>query len=111
MSQNLLNHVFSAVLHLERSLSEIDPLLSQAPDANERKVIFAQHKKAVRQMRAAANRLQLANAADDVLESHRQITIFYGIQQMVRPEIMKMLASLLNPNVQVTSKLEMQSAH
>lgn len=111
MSKQLLSHVFSTVMHLERSLAEIDSLTDSVSDREQIRQNLAQQTKVVRQMRVTANKLQMAVAADNTIDSHRFINIFYALNQIIRPEIMKSLASLLNPNVRIPASPARHAAH
>ena len=89
MSQQLIAHVFSAVLTLERCLEEMKTAVSVRPDLSYLALQLSQQAKVVRQMRQVANRMQLEVASSNQLATGRSIAIFYALNQMVRPEIMK----------------------
>ena len=89
MSQQLIAHVFSAVLTLERCLEEMRSTVNGRSDLEHLSPQVIQQSKIVRQMRQVANRLQLEFASANQKASSRSISIFYALNQMVRPEIMK----------------------
>lgn len=53
------------------------------------------------QMRKEANRLQLRMASEDWDETVHSLQVYYGLRQMVRPEIMSTFQGLANSEVKL----------
>ena len=93
MSSNFISHVFSSLLFMEKYLEHskkiIDPYSAQAG-------VLAEQQDILKQMRLIANKLQLEHAREDWLAIVRSLRVFYGLNYMVRPEIISTFVALAN---------------
>ncbi len=89
----------SGMNHSSKSGTELNRKIDEALNQQEEMLI---------RMRRQANKLQIFFARKDWLETVHTLQIFYGLNHMVRPEIMATYATLANGGVQV---IETPAAH
>lgn len=111
MSAELISHVFSAVITLERILGEAEVAVAHREDLKQYAEPIKSQAAVVDQMRRTANKLQLKLASKDRPECYRLISIFYGLNQMVRPEILKTKARMFNPHHRVATEETRSARH
>jgi len=63
---------------------------------------LTEQRKVIRQMRRTANKLQIQLAQENWNEVVRSLQIFYGLRQIVRPEIMATFQSLANKELKLS---------
>lgn len=105
--KEILPHIFSSLLRLEKKLA----IIKASTPKKGRLAIkveydLAQHLKILRQMRRIANQLQFAIAHKNQVETAKLLKVYYALNQMVRPEI--------NTNLHSSSKTRLravQNAH
>jgi hypothetical protein len=102
MNKELIPHVFASVQSLERYLTNIHNMLTDnETEKREIRAALPQMEKMVRQMRRVANKLQLEVAAEDTNAVNRSLQIFYGLNHMIRPEILAAFLKLTNGSQQI----------
>jgi len=99
MKNELITHVFGAVQGLEKYSTQINSLL----DANKNKANLLtsnpeEHNKVIKHMRRIANKLQLEVAKNNTSESYRLLKLFYGLNSLVRPEVLSTFVILSRKN-------------
>jgi hypothetical protein len=109
MSRELLAHVFSSLSGLEKTVEDVK-VMSAMPHRGSRGFAhdLNEQERVIHQMRRAANRLQLHYAHNDMLSAVRELHIYYGLNAMVRPSVMRMyaeLANIKNPYAEVESQI------
>ena len=97
MSAELLSHVFSSLLNLEKIAGQSRDLLALPGGDARLRASASEQEKILIEMRRTANLLQLRIASGNKVEIHRLMSIFYGLHQMVRNEVHQLYAKLLNP--------------
>lgn len=95
MSHEIITHVFASLQSLEKNMSAIKQLASEQkhPD-KEITTMVPQQEEVLATMRRTANHLQLHVAKKDSRNIVRSLQIFYGLHQMVRPDILKTFGKL-----------------
>ena len=97
MEDNLLAHVFGSVQALEKCLANTRDTVSK--NGFRRAQILCQlesYGEVVAKMRQTANHLQLAIARNNRIETVRLLQVIYGLNHMVRPEILSTFVSVLH---------------
>lgn len=104
MKRNLVVAVFASLQGLEKCVEgskrmflELDCKPYHIAEALE------EQGRVLKQMRHTAIRLQLQLAKNDWTSSVRSLQIFYGLRQMVRPEIMASFRGLANEELAMPS--------
>ena len=87
MSQPVLAHLFGALLTLERGVEELQKLLPEGETPEPFHGELEQVVRVVGQMRITANNLQLQIAQQDWSGTARSLEMFYGLNSMVKPEL------------------------
>ena len=100
--RKVLAAVFSSLQGLEKCVQTSKRLHNALPSPSN---LVAQAIKdqncVLSQMRRTANKLQLQFASDDWDDIVRSLQVFYGLRQMVRPEIMSTFQSLANKELKL----------
>ncbi len=95
MNQELIPHVFASLQTLERYVEQVRTLSAGGAESNsEARALLPEFDRVVKQMRRTANKLQFHVAAADEAATVRTLRIFYGLNHMVRPEVLKSLVGL-----------------
>ncbi len=112
MKNALLKHVFGALQGLEKYNDKISHLaeahpertlaLSSAPEDQAQMVLY---------MRKTANKLQMAFARDDWNEGVRLLKIFYGINALVRPEVLSSFVIMSQSDIKQVTQHREASMH
>ncbi len=95
MTSEFLYHIFSSLQSLEKKFATVKELLpgpSESPDVFHHHL--PQQKKILRQMRRTANKLQLEAAHSDWVSLTRSLKIFYGLNQLIREDIILACSNL-----------------
>lgn len=90
-NKEIIIHVFSSLQSLEKYLDSIKKLVRGKEKTADGLV---QHEKVIRCMRRMANKIQLDVAHDDWDAAVRSLKIFYGLNHMIRPELVSTLMRL-----------------
>ena len=100
--KKVLAAVFSSLQGLEKCVQTSTRLSSALPKSSNlvSKAINDQ-KQILGQMRKTANKLQLELASEEWDNIVRSLQIFYGLRQMVRPEIMSTFQGLANKELKL----------
>lgn len=96
-NSSLLAHVFGSVMALEKCLANTRDTVSK--NGFRRAQVLGQlerYGEVVEKMRQTANHLQLAIARKNSLEIVRLLQVIYGLNHMVRPEILSTFVSVLH---------------
>lgn len=97
MDKQLIIRVFAIVQALEKCVEASRRMAASSPLKRANTIAaLEQQSEVLRNMRRQANRLQLDLAGENWIQAIRSLQIFYGLNQMVRPEIMNTYASLAN---------------
>ena len=89
----IIPHMFAALHRVEAQYEESRRFehLKSATISVERRNLLRRHlvqiRPALRQLRREAIRLQLLVAGGNTLSAHRQLRLFYGLLEMLRPEL------------------------
>ena len=95
MNKELIPHVFASLQSLERYVDIIKSSLESSDHTgNELRAMVPQYETTLKKMRRTANKLQFQVAADNQQQIIRSLRIFYGLNHMVRPEILSSFLSL-----------------
>ncbi|MFN8389100.1 MAG: hypothetical protein U0136_02275 [Bdellovibrionota bacterium] len=95
MNKELIPHVFASVQSLERYVQNIRSLIGDSSSEHESiRAACPDFERVVKQMRRVANKLQFEVAADDNAAIVRSLQIFYGLNHMVRPEVITAFLTL-----------------
>ena len=96
----MIVHVFASVQGLEKCVLHSRKMLAEQrhQPAVVQNSIEAQER-VLKQMRRAANRLQLELVNEDWVNAVRSLNIFYGLCNMARPEILATFSALANGQV------------
>lgn len=90
MDKRIITHVFAAVQSLEKCLSKVKTLAPEAgAERTELEQLIPQQEEVLDKMRRTANRLQLEMARKDWNASVRSLRIFYGLNHLVRRDLLK----------------------
>ena len=92
MNKELVNHVFDSLQTIENYLSSSKKLLSSTSAKEDAQI--GEQEKVIEKMRWVAYELQLEVSKNDMNTSLRLLRIFYGLNHMVRPEIIATYSSL-----------------
>lgn len=97
MKKNLIIAVFASLQGLEKCVEGSNKMYTSA-DSKPYFVAesLSQQSETLKKMRHSAIRLQLHLARDDWDQAVRSLQIFYGLRQMVRPDIMATFRGLAN---------------
>jgi di/tripeptidase len=97
MHTDLLHRVFSTVQSLEQQIESVKNQYSLNSQANSKAISqLTEFERVVKSMRRVANKLQLEVAKKDSIAIVRSLKIFYGLNFMVRPEVLKTSMSLVS---------------
>jgi len=100
--KKVLAAVFSSLQGLEKCVQTSSRLQNSLDNpANLIARSISDQKQILSQMRRTANKLQLELASDDWDDIVRSLQVFYGLRQMVRPEIMATFQSLANKELKL----------
>jgi len=100
---NMITAVFSSLQGLEKCVESSQKMCSGELAGSiivERSL--TEQRKVIRQMRRTANKLQIQLAQENWNEVVRSLQIFYGLRQIVRPEIMATFQSLANKELKLS---------
>ena len=96
----MIAHIFASVQGLEKCVIHSRRMLNeQRHQPSAVQISIAEQERILKQMRRAANRIQLEFANEDWLNAVRSLNIFYGLCQMARPEILSTFSALSNGQV------------
>ena len=112
MNSEMLAHVFGSVLALEKCLANTRQTVSE--NGFRRVQILCQlerYSEVVEKMRQTANHLQLAVARKNRIEIVRLLQVIYGLNHMVRPEILATFVSVLHSQPAKSIPVDAVSIH
>jgi hypothetical protein len=104
---NMITAVFSSLHGLEKCVESSQKMFAGELAGSiivERSL--NQQRKVIVQMRRTANKLQIQLAQENWGEVVRSLQIFYGLRQIVRPEIMATFQSLANKELKLSAMSE-----
>lgn len=100
MDTSIVIHVFAAIQALEKCLENSRRMLKeQRQQPLSVHTSLLQQTRMLRSMRQAANTLQLDVARRDWVSAVRTLQIYYGLNKMVRSEIMGTFSALANREI------------
>ncbi|MCB0322232.1 MAG: hypothetical protein KDD69_01630 [Bdellovibrionales bacterium] len=95
MNPQLVTHVFASLQGLEKSMGTIKRLLPLfREEGAEFACLVPKQEEILAHMRRTANLLQLQMAKGENHAAVRSLQIFYGLHQMVRPDILRAFGTL-----------------
>ena len=95
MNTQIVTHVFAAIQTLERSAQTSRSMLTKEHTQYEEiSQKLEEQEGIILKMRREANKLQLQVAKESWQEVTRSLNIVYGLNQMVRPEVLATLQTL-----------------
>ena len=95
MNPELITHVFASLQSLEKCLSTVKKLLpGQEEDYSDIARILPEQERVLQQMRRIANKLQLEVARGDWAGGVRSLKIFYGLNHMIRFDLLHAFSTL-----------------
>lgn len=104
MNTKIAIHVFGALQGLEKSFETIKSQAHELGSEHEEiRALLPKQEEILIDMRRTANLLQLHLAKKDWSEAVRSLKIFYGLNQLVRTDILKAFATVSAKSVQQTS--------
>ncbi len=93
MNKQIIPHVFGSLQTLERYIEQIRTNATHHEKlGDEVGSVIRQCEGVLQNMRRTANRLQLQLAANDASAVVRSLRIFYGLNHIVRPELLRAVA-------------------
>ena len=105
MKRKLIIHIFAVVQNLEKRLEETKAAIKDTKGMPmQMHFDLVQQEDVVKHMRRTANRLQLELAREDWIAIIRTLQIFYGLNHMVRPEVMGTYSSIVKGQNHFTSE-------
>lgn len=112
MEKEIIYYVYSSLAHLEKYLDKLRDIYQEKPEliAN-LSVPLTTLESSVTKMRRIANKLQLEFAAKDYEKINRTLSLYYGINNMVRPEILKSILSFSKVTLPVLKQEQTLSLH
>ncbi len=100
IDKKIITFLFSALHSLERCHRHSSVLLEAQPYQPETvKSSLEEQARVLRSMKEAAELIHLATQAGSHIEAARQFQIFYGLNAMVRPDIISTFSSLAKGRV------------
>lgn len=112
MEKEIIYYVYSSLTHLEKYLDKLKDLSLEKPEqVSKLNVSLKTLESSVLKMRRIANKLQLEFAANDYAKINRSLSLYYGMNNMVRPEILKSILSFSRFSVPVLKQQETISLH
>ena len=100
MNDKAVIYLFAAVQGMERCVARCEKMLGeQTYQPSSVATSIAEQRRILREMRRSANKLQLEIAKKDWNGAVRSIQIFYGLNNMVRPEILATFSALANKRI------------
>jgi len=91
MDKRVITHVFGALQSLEKCMSNVkDMLPNHGKAVGDVSALIPQHEKVLVKMRRTANCLQLELAREDWNASIRSLRIFYGLNHLIRKDILSL---------------------
>lgn len=111
MQKEIVYRVFSTVQSLEQQVENLKNQLGLNPKTNEKHLSqIAEFEAVIKSMRRTANKLQIEAAKKDASPSVRLLKIFYGLNYMVRPEVLKASMSLFSDSpIQISNAAQNDS--
>lgn len=99
MNKELIPHVFASLHSLERYLENIRRMSGTQEGIDAKFLSQLEHslpeqERVLKQMRRVANKLQLEIAKEEWDEVIRSLRIFYGLNHMVRPDLIATFVKL-----------------
>jgi hypothetical protein len=95
MNAQLIGHVFATLQSLERCMANVKKMLpAQEGNYPEIVKIVPEQERVLQQMRRVANLLQLETARNDWPTAVRSLKIFYGLNHMIRNDLMTAFTKL-----------------
>jgi len=111
MNKQIIPHVFGSLQTLERYVDQIRSSASRDGQlGREVANLLRQSESVLQNMRRTANRLQLQLAAKDAGAVVRSLRIFYGLNHIVRPELLTALAHFSKGTIAERPRIEAQAA-
>lgn len=101
-NKTLLPRLFASLSSLERSFEFLMDKLAEKDLLEDSQVFTQEISRVLTKMRRTANLLQIAVAKNDVLAAFRLLNVFYGLNFMVRPELLQSL-DRLSAGIDLTS--------
>ncbi len=106
MNTKIAIHVFAALQGLEKSFDAIKAQVQQGnPEHEKISAVLPKQQEILIDMRRTANLLQLHLAKKDWSEAVRSLKIFYGLNQLVRPDILQAFAVISAKSFQQTTQV------
>ncbi len=100
MDSSIVTHVFCSIQALEKLLENSRKMLvEQRHQPLSVHTAVLQQARALRAMRQSANNLQLEVARKDWISAVRSLQIYYGLNSLVRPEIVTTFSALSNGEI------------
>jgi|GEM_PF-6694938 len=100
MDSQIIVHVFAAIQALEKCHDNSRRMLGeQKTQPLSVHTALLQQSRILRAMRQSANNLQLELARKDWIKATRSLKIYYGLNNMIRPEIMATFSALANGEI------------
>lgn len=93
MQRDLIINVFAALQGLEKAIADSRKQATNVSNYDALEAVRSQET-VVRKMRRTANRLQIDLAGNNWGSSIRLLKIFYGLNHMLRPEVIKTRSAL-----------------
>lgn len=93
--REMVHHTYSVIHQLEQFLDNVKRLISERKtELPDLPVSVQEQERILQQMRRIANKLQLEIAKSNWPGVVRTLRIFYGMNQMIRPELVATLIAL-----------------
>lgn len=94
MNEQIIPHVFGSLHTLERYLERVTTLIDTHAEMKAIAKMLPEFERVVEHMRRTANKLQLHVASKNISDVVRDLRIFYGLNHLLRPELLRALAQL-----------------
>jgi hypothetical protein len=95
MNAQLIGHVFATLQSLEKCMANVKKMIpGQEASCPEITKIVPEQERVLLQMRRMANMLQLETARNDWPSAVRSLKIFYGLNHMIRNDLMTAFTKL-----------------
>jgi hypothetical protein len=100
MNEAVINHLFAVVQSLEKCLGNSDKMLvEQTFQPREVETSLAQQHALLAEMRKTAKQIQVDYSVQNWAAITRSLKIFYGLNTMVRPEIVSTFSQLARKEI------------
>jgi len=93
-----ISRVFASLQGLERCYNSVCKIVHLKDSESTKNIINKKHKEILEEMRRVANKIQLFSAKKQHSNALRELKVFYGLNHMIRPDLMNAYALTTRKN-------------